>query len=398
VDLFHLPSLMIVAALGAVAVCGLMVVHWLRDRHHVSLIWWAAGMGIGGAGALLQALREGLPKMASVGYGNALLITAVGLLWTGYRVFERRRPLPQVVVAVPLVWLFLCEVPAFYDHLAPRVVVVSLASAVYTLLAAREVRRGARLEPLPSRSLLVFVLYVHAVVSAVRVPLTWLWPSVETGTALHATWLGVCVAATVVDIFLAAVATISMVRDRDERGMRHVAETDALTGVPNRRAFVAATSRHLADGVPGVLLLIDIDHFKVINDTHGHLAGDQVLAAFAGRLRRHLAGDQVFGRIGGEEFAVFAPGATVDDGFTLADALRRLVAAGRYPTDGTDLGITISIGIAATADSDGSFDQLFLLADAALYSAKHAGRDRVRCHVRTDDATLPPLGLVDAGI
>lgn len=156
------------------------------------------------------------------------------------------------------------------------------------------------------------------------------------------------------------------------------AMTDALTGLPNRRAFGLALSAALAEPGPLSVALLDIDHFKRINDSQGHPAGDAVLRGLAQCLRDWLRETDHAARIGGEEFAVLLPRASAAEAAGLADQLRRAVAAERFLTaDGRGrFGVSISVGVAEHVRGEAA-ESLIGRADAALYEAKRAGRDRV---------------------
>jgi len=163
-----------------------------------------------------------------------------------------------------------------------------------------------------------------------------------------------------------------------------LASTDALTGLANRRMFDATLRkewfRALRDGSPLSLLMIDIDHFKPLNDRYGHQAGDAYLAAVAGVIERNVrrAGDMA-ARYGGEEFAIVLPGTAAAGALEMAEAIRRAVVAARFDgivKDGPP--ITVSIGVAATVPIAGAgAATLVHSADAALYQAKRNGRNRV---------------------
>jgi len=161
------------------------------------------------------------------------------------------------------------------------------------------------------------------------------------------------------------------------RELVRLSTTDMLTGLANRQHVEAAFTQGLADpGRPGAalsLILLDIDHFKDINDRYGHLRGDAVLCALAGLLRGAVPPQYTVGRWGGEEFLVCCPGAGLAEAFLLAEAIRETVS--RLPLEGMG-NITCSFGVAEAGAGD---DVVSLLsrADQALYTAKSLGRNRV---------------------
>ncbi len=153
------------------------------------------------------------------------------------------------------------------------------------------------------------------------------------------------------------------------------ADTDELTGLPNRRALRTVMSR--GAGIRAGLILLDIDHFKTINDTHGHPAGDAALAHLARLLRDTLRAGDTAARLGGEEFAVWLIGAGQETALEVAERLRALVERSPFRWQGETIPLTVSCGVAAYPVPIGHPDNLMTAADAALYRAKHAGRNRV---------------------
>jgi len=158
---------------------------------------------------------------------------------------------------------------------------------------------------------------------------------------------------------------------------------DPLTGLKNRRAFERAVAQLVLEGPGGLagaaLLLIDIDHFKQVNDTHGHLLGDKVLRAVAQVLQSNIKGRDIVARIGGEEFGVLLLQATPEGALAVADQIRSAIAHGqiRTPTAGQLVGaVTVSAGVAIAAAAE-TLEALLERADSALYEAKRTGRNRV---------------------
>jgi diguanylate cyclase (GGDEF)-like protein len=161
-----------------------------------------------------------------------------------------------------------------------------------------------------------------------------------------------------------------------------LATTDQLTGVMNRpaalRHLAAEVERSVRHGRPVTVALADIDHFKQVNDTYGHLAGDLVLRQVAQVLRSNVRANDAIGRYGGEEFLLIFAETDIDAGTAVAEKLRRLVGRTevRLP-DGTQLSVTISVGVSAGSGPELRLDQISQEADSALYAAKSLGRDQV---------------------
>jgi diguanylate cyclase (GGDEF)-like protein len=180
-------------------------------------------------------------------------------------------------------------------------------------------------------------------------------------------------------VLAAVLATFALRQWRGTRRMRALAMTDELTGAPNRRAVLTRLDALLAEpGSRCAIALLDVDHFKSINDQHGHPAGDEVLRTLAARLHARVAEPAFFGRLGGEEFLVVLPGADVASAVAAGELLRAAVPEvdlTRWFDDGRTL--TASVGVAMQRDGTETSSTLLQRADAALYEAKRSGRDRV---------------------
>jgi diguanylate cyclase (GGDEF)-like protein len=171
-----------------------------------------------------------------------------------------------------------------------------------------------------------------------------------------------------------------------QREIEQLANSDGLTGLPNRRAFLAEYDRRIAaaDAPPLALLVIDIDHFKRVNDRHGHDVGDRVLVRVAALLRAVCRGGDLAGRFGGEEFVMLVAAGDAD---ALATRLGRAVADHDFREVAGAIGpVTVSIGVHVIERAAPAFDAAFARADAALYAAKAAGRDRVVASADLDAA------------
>ncbi|MEK6742578.1 MAG: diguanylate cyclase [Nitrospirota bacterium] len=169
--------------------------------------------------------------------------------------------------------------------------------------------------------------------------------------------------------------------DETQKRLKHIAATDELTGLKNRRHIMEHThkeyQRAVRTGGTLSIILLDIDHFKRVNDSLGHAFGDKVLQAVAQEMQGGLRSYDLLGRIGGEEFLIASPGSTLDDAAGLAERIRQKIK-GRKISDRTrEISVTVSAGVTSLSEQDASADVILQRADEALYLAKQQGRDRV---------------------
>lgn len=183
------------------------------------------------------------------------------------------------------------------------------------------------------------------------------------------------------------IGQISITRDVTERrvlqqALEHQAQIDYLTELPNRRRFMELAEQELARSLRYhkalSIFMVDIDHFKRVNDTHGHKTGDVVLQKMSALMQESLREIDMIGRLGGEEFAVLLPETALDEARDVAERLRARVAEEEFVLEeGMPLRVTISVGVATMKQKNLNIDMLLSVADEALYKAKHAGRNQV---------------------
>jgi diguanylate cyclase (GGDEF)-like protein len=173
---------------------------------------------------------------------------------------------------------------------------------------------------------------------------------------------------------------------------------DPLTGIANRRSFLhegnELMKRHAGRARPPAVLLIDLDHFKSINDRFGHAIGDRVLQVFAEAAKAELRAFDLVGRLGGEEFAAVLYDAGREKALALAERIRASFAEIAAEVDGRPVGATLSIGVVVNVDQPLNVPELLRQADEALYYAKERGRNRVE--LATLDLVLPRKGALSA--
>ncbi|MCP3405570.1 GGDEF domain-containing protein [Bradyrhizobium sp. CCGB01] len=164
--------------------------------------------------------------------------------------------------------------------------------------------------------------------------------------------------------------------------LERLAATDPLTGAGNRRHFIEHIGHEIArakrSGAPLSLLSIDLDHFKYINDSRGHSVGDEVLRAFVRKCLEAIRPYDSIARVGGEEFMVLLPGATLDAACAVAERLRSAIARAAFDVGAQQsVGVTISVGVSEFGRDGDTLDGFLNVADQRLYRAKYEGRNRV---------------------
>jgi diguanylate cyclase (GGDEF)-like protein len=202
-------------------------------------------------------------------------------------------------------------------------------------------------------------------------------------------------------LFTIAIAFIflAMAKERTEYRHRTAAMVDPLTGIANRRSFLHDAAelarRSAANSKPVAVLLMDLDHFKSINDRFGHAVGDRVLQVFAASTRDSIRCTDLFGRLGGEEFAAVLGNVDREHAIDIAEKIHRNFVAAAGDVDGRAVAATVSIGMVLSQDVALDMPELLAQADHALYYAKERGRSRVEVasldlmHQHTDAAALP---------
>lgn len=351
------------------------------------LLWFTGALVSGFVEGMIAVLAKSYPAL----FFDILLVLCAPLAYLmaakaiSIHFGDRHR---RLLVAMPS--LVLCATAAAMVVLKPsaddyawRIVLVQIAVILplcESVLVAMRVRGNRH------AMLIAILLGAGALVFASRIPLYFilLGPHFTRADVLSSQVFGLMMAAITVLIpsgiltFLSSIAT-NMIAEYRER-----AERDMLTGIANRRAFEARYQELSSHA--GVLLIADIDHFKAINDTHGHAAGDSAIRHVASLLER--AG-VVCGRIGGEEFAIFLPGATSAMGRMIAEGLRTALELATVQHGTIAFRITASFGLTECAERE-ALEKCFARADKALYEAKASGRNRVSA---TDGARMREIPL-----
>lgn len=338
--------------------------------------WWCGALlfFLSGSGCFL--LDGTVHQVWANPVGNTLLVHGGVAVWAGARSLRTVRPPKWAFTGIPVVTL----VASLLDHPATNTWSggpVFLAAMSLTVgLASHELWR---LEPGYSRVRIPMAVAAGGL--SVFYFFRWLAFLVEGPNGpVFVTVFGSAVT-TLVTMVLLVVVSFSMAAlstEQQTRALRVVASRDDLTGLLNRKAFLDLAAEQLADrtitGGSGALILADLDHFKTVNDTYGHAAGDLALQAFADACSATVRSTDLTGRYGGEEFVILVPGASAERAETIAGEISRRMAGADSP-DGMEMP-TASYGISTYDGVTSDVDGLIAAADAALYRAKSLGRNR----------------------
>jgi diguanylate cyclase (GGDEF)-like protein len=307
---------------------------------------------------------------------NALLVIGLGLRWRAIRSFFGHRSSWAWFVALSLVIaLGLLLSPVLGKGLVFGLTNAIIAAQIVAIMVALAFER----ERLPSRWGLIFAYGAVAASSVLRVVQGFLLERGMDSLLPADIFLDLNLIAAVVHISASGAFSLSLAYERSVAGLREIALRDPLTGLYNRRSLQAMAElvkRH--DARQGAtLVLLDIDHFKSVNDDHGHAAGDEAIKRCAELIRRTFRDDDFIARIGGEEFVVLLPGKDVNHACRLAEKLRTAMEAEPLIFHGKSIRITASFGISHGMVDARTFPQLLERADKCLYRAKTAGRNRI---------------------
>jgi diguanylate cyclase (GGDEF) domain len=309
-----------------------------------------------------------------------LLFTAYAVTWTGARVFDGRPAEPVYLVTGAVLWLLVCRLPVLADAVDTRSLIASGIITTYTWLTAYEFWRG-RSEPLVSRWPAIFMLFAHGALFLLRTPLAAMLPWSPGNHMFGSVWLTVLSFEALLFTISIAFILLAMAKERTELRHRTAAMVDPLTGIANRRSFLQDAAqlakRYSANPRPTAVLLIDLDHFKSINDRFGHALGDRALEIFADAARQSMRSSDLLGRLGGEEFAAVLSDTSRDKAVAVAERIRESFAKVAQDVDGRPVCATVSIGLVHCQEAALDVPELLAQADQALYFAKEHGRNRV---------------------
>ena len=363
------------------AILGLLLLFaWVQNTAIHAVAWWGFAHLIRAASVVLFGMYGTAPDLITIDLANALLFTSFAVTWTGARVFDGRPVEPVYLVTGAVLWLLVCRLPVLADALDARSLIATGIITTYTWLTAYEFWQG-RGEPLVSRWPAIFMLFAHGALFLLRTPLVAALPFAPSNRMLGSVWLTVLSFEALLFTISIAFILLAMAKERTELRHRTAAMVDPLTGIANRRSFLQDAAqlakRYAANPRPTAVLLIDLDHFKSINDRFGHALGDRALEVFAEAARQSLRSSDLLGRLGGEEFAAVLSDTSREKAMVVAERIRESFAKAAREVDGRPVCATVSIGLVHCQDAGFDVAEQLAQADQALYFAKERGRNRV---------------------
>jgi diguanylate cyclase (GGDEF)-like protein len=379
VEFVNVATILLCTFIAILSASLTMLVVWMYNRREPAAGYWSVGFAVGAVGIALLVVRARYGSDLFTLISGFCAMTSYGLIWSGFRAFNGKNSLAWMGPVAGL--LKVCALLAFPSllHSVDMVVIVSsVPPALFAIAAGVEVLFNCEGERLPFRTPASIFFITHGLIRLLPLELTQIMPVHFEGGTIASVWLKLFLLESFLHAVFATFSCILLVKDRAEFRYRQASEVDSLTGINNRRAFVQSVENHLhGRNRDGFLAIMDLDHFKSVNDTYGHMAGDAVLTAFTRTVASIVDGKGVFGRFGGEEFALFVGG---DDEAAFArqlEFLREEIAGMRIQFSGYEVGVSVSAGYASTPDAGYNFDNLMSAADCALYTAKAEGRDRI---------------------
>ena len=366
--MIDIKTFMLVLAIGNIGFALLMAGYARGSGDNGALRLWAWGKLVEGGAHLLGWLRPDLPWLAITMAANTALVCGIALELAAYCSFFGVRRWKQVLVPATLLAIAGLN-GARLGGMAPSQLLVLMSAILAALTGAMA---AILLRPGAGASLLQRIMGATDFVFFVSISLRAFNPGMMHTVSYLAGYLL---------LIVNGFGFLLLCKEKDDRKMALLATIDSLTGLLNRRAFFERTGalRLLAARLrkPVALMMLDIDHFKQLNDCHGHACGDHALCVFADTARGTLREHDIMGRLGGEEFALVLPGTDMAGAMQAAERLRRAVEAVAVEDGGGEaFRMTVSAGV-VLVDPNEHINAALARADRALYMAKSAGRNRI---------------------
>jgi diguanylate cyclase (GGDEF)-like protein len=389
-----LATLSILGAMQALLLAPLLLAatRVYTGRARTSLRIWGTVLLLQALGWALLALRGQINDWFSIVLANGVLIVSYAESARALRLLLQVPQRRGLLIALGLVgWLVTTWFWWVQPNYEMRVYAMALVAGGYLSMLVWPLRHAVRPGGSNAQRAMLLVLLGVCVTWLLRLGELTFSPALDQGllSATPANVLNLFYSA--VEPVLASIGFLLMYNEKAQAELKRLARTDPLTGTLNRLALDEEAERLFRRSSAGTAhtcaaLMIDVDHFKVINDRYGHAGGDLALMALAARIDRQRRAGDVLGRAGGEEFLMLLPDTGMNEATLVAEGLRTAIGTMHLELDREPQALTISIGVAVREPTDLKFSTLIRRADRALYSAKRAGRNRV---ATSQEPTVP---------
>jgi diguanylate cyclase (GGDEF)-like protein len=372
-----LETIFIYSSAMNLLVIAVTTVGWLRFPARRDSRYWSIAAWLAVIGPAVLMVGDKLPYHA-VGYlGGLIHIASTGFIRLGFSAFYGRPARTREAFYVALAtMLTLILSNLLTGGSTINVAAIYVAIAVNLAWVAATVWRGRTAEKLPSRSIATIIIAGYALGTLAVAPFAYFKPVTFSDGMPVSSWMAFSTIPLVLLNLSTYLMMLVLTLERSVERHRELADEDTLTGAMSRRAFHDSIAAH--SGKNGVLAIIDLDHFKAVNDTYGHQVGDDVLRALAATAKNHLPADALFGRLGGEEFGLCFSGYDVSTAHAHLENLRAEFERLEFSLlERPPFGVTLSCGYSSFHAGGWDIETKFAEADCALYAAKSAGRNMV---------------------
>ncbi len=367
-------SLLIAIGFSSAGLALTFFTSWLVAKTERFLITWASGLALIMVATLAYAayLEEMRPLYGAIAF--SLLLTGLVVVMAAGRQFRTGRLPLRTMAGAAAASIVPMAVPMLVGYAGISFIALNVAATGILLATAWDYWLGRAEARTPI--ILLSALYTLTAMSFALCAIVLISEGNWVLDQAPVNWAeNLNLAVSLVSTAGIGALSLALNQSRLARGHKLDAETDALTGLFNRRALFAQVPAELA--APVAAIIFDIDRFKHVNDVYGHQVGDVVLQSFGEIVLSALGPTDVAARLGGEEFALILSGTSVDEALVIAERIRTRFARRTFGTAACELACTVSAGVSGSSDGRIARDRMLRTADAALYRAKRGGRNRV---------------------
>lgn len=383
--LLHLPTLLLVLTMTAAVLAGAVLAVTWGGRLHTGLSWWGLGLVLNALSyPAFQCRQWGAPEFSVLATN---ILTALTLVTHTQALMDfqrgRVKPFPVGLVWLPVGMNLVGAVVLLHQDHWRNVLVAALQTLMVMVLTWQAWGPGLQSRRLMGRRVVLVGSILMTLMLGLRTVWMTVWTDWSSANKVPDDLQSLTYIVTLAVLLINSMGFVLMQAEHAIAQQHDLASHDRLTGLYNRVALMEAMEQQVALArrrqSPLAMLMMDIDHFKRVNDLHGHLVGDEVLRMVAQRAKSRLRASDLLARFGGEEFLALLPGTDVADAVAVGESIRQAVGQQPMVVKGESIAVTISIGVHAAIPGlqPQATEAMISICDEALYEAKHGGRNRV---------------------